>query len=206
MGKTKNYEMNMVLEYARVFKENADMGNSESSEVWLRNLAKAGGKTTVNAYFTSEDQLQNLIDEGYEVTYKDNKTGKTHNRVREGEYGIGKYIKIERLIKDIKEFKDKKTGKFKEVDFGGLPEVIYQLDGMANNRKWSFTDDGEVGNGSEAVIAFSVYNGQKSRLEAVAVTSHVEWVKGDTGLSSTFKISANNPAEVKATLDDNIPF
>jgi len=195
MGKTKNYEMNMVLEYARVFKENADMGNSESSEVWLRNLAKAGGKTTVNAYFTSEDQLQNLIDEGYEVTYKDNKTGKTHNRVREGEYGIGKYIKIERLIKDIKEFKDKKTGKFKEVDFG-----------MANNRKWSFTDDGEVGNGSEAVIAFSVYNGQKSRLEAVAVTSHVEWVKGDTGLSSTFKISANNPAEVKATLDDNIPF
>ena len=192
MANTKYYEMNMILEYPKVFKENADMGDPESSKTWLRKLAKDGGKTSVNAYFTSEEQLQTFLDDGFEVMYTDNQTGEKRSRIKEGDYGIGKFIKLERLIVDIKEFKDKKTGEFKEVDFGGLPPVIYQLDGVENNRDWVYESDGNLGHGTEAVVAFSLYNKSKTRLEAIAVTKHIPWEKEESGLSSTFKVPNSN--------------
>ena len=63
---TKTYVMDMVLQYAKVFKENADYGDPESSEKWLRKLSKDGGQTVVNAYFTSEEQIDQLLQSGYQ--------------------------------------------------------------------------------------------------------------------------------------------
>ena len=49
--------MEMVLEYAKVFEQNADMGDAESPKKWLRDLAKKGGQTKVNAYFTDQNTV-----------------------------------------------------------------------------------------------------------------------------------------------------
>lgn len=170
------YTMNMVLEYARVFQENADMGNAESGEKWLRELAKSGGQTTVNAYFTSEEQIALLEQDGFERMATNPKTGASVDRIKEGnpEFGIGKFIALKRKIEDVREIKDRKTGEFKDINFGGLPKVV-DLRDLDNKRLWSFEDDGPLGNGTEAKVMFDMYKGTTLRLEAIGVTSHVAY-------------------------------
>jgi len=75
---TKTYVMEMVLEYANVFKENADYGDPESNQKWLRELSKSGGQTAVNVYFTSEGQITQLLETGYERMATNPNTG--HNQ------------------------------------------------------------------------------------------------------------------------------
>jgi hypothetical protein len=189
---TKTYAMKMVLEYAKVFKENADYGDAESAQKWLRDLAKNGGQTAVNAYFTSEEQLQGFLQSGYERMATNPKTNEVVDTIKEGnqEYGIGKYLQLKRKITDVREYKDRKTGEFLEVDFGGIPTVIDIREGEENKRLWDYEGDGELGHGTEAYVEFEVYKGTSRRLKNLAVVNLVEY-EGETETeNSMFKVGS----------------
>ena len=171
------YTMEMVLEYAKVFEQNADMGDAESSQKWLRDLAKKGGQAVVNAYFTSQEQIDTLVGEGFERMALNPNTGQEVDRIKTTDkpFGIGQYLQLKRLISDIKEVKDRKTGQFVEVDYGGLPTVVDLTEGRENKRLWDYEADGPLGNGTRALVQFEIYNGRTVRLLNIGVLEHVAY-------------------------------
>lgn len=164
------YTMDMVFEYAKVFKENADMGDPNGNSA-QKSAAKKGGQTSVNAYFTSEEDMQQLLDEGLDPMPMGNPRIKSGNP----EFGIGKFITLKRGLDDnIHTFENKKGPV--EVNYGGLPSVVNMQDGRENRKLWVYEEDGNIGNGSKGPLKFSVYsNGSGVRLEALGVEELVEW-------------------------------
>jgi hypothetical protein len=163
------YTMEMVLEYAKIFPENADMGKADGAS-WQKKIADDGGQYIVNAYFTNQDQIDQLVADGLQTSILGNP------RIIEGnaEFGIGKYLKLKRPVPDaIKTFENK--GKEVEVNYGGAPGVV-DLRDPDNKRWWSFEDDGAIGNGTKAMVQFEVYSrGAGVRLVNVGITEHVPY-------------------------------
>ena len=60
------YTLDMVLEYAKVFPENADMGNPDGP-AWQKAIADKGGQYVVNAFFTDEEQIDRLMSDGFKL-------------------------------------------------------------------------------------------------------------------------------------------
>lgn len=186
------HTFDMVLEYARVFEQNMDKGDPEHKEKFMRDLAKNGGQTKVNCYFTSEDQIKALEQAGFSRDAINPRTGEKVDRIKEGnpEFGIGKYLTLKRKFRDLKEVKDTKTGEFKDVDFGGLPKVV-DLRNFPEKRMWSFEEDGALGNGTEAKVMFDLYKESTLRLEAIGVTKLVEYEQNQqpSGDAELFKVA-----------------
>lgn len=177
------YTMEMVLEYAKIFPENADMGNAEGA-AWQKKIADDGGQYLVNAYFTSQDQIDQLVADGLQTTILGSP------RIIDGnsEYGIGKYLKLKRPVSDVIKTFDNK-GKTVEVNYGGAPGVV-DLRDPENKRYWSFGDDGAVGNGSTAMVQFEVYSrGAGVRLVNVGITDLVEYVPMTNEDDQLFKVA-----------------
>lgn len=169
------HTFDMILSYAQVFPENADMGDEKSTEAWLRKLAKEGGQTKVNAYFTSEEQIEQLVQAGFERMATNPKSGAEVDRIKDGnpDLGIGKYITLKRKINDKREYVGK-DGELGELDFGGFPKIV-DLRDMDNKRIWSLEDDGYLGDGTAAKVKFDMYKGTSLRLEAIGITELVSW-------------------------------
>lgn len=170
------YDMKMVLEYAKVFEENYDKGDPDAPVKSAQgSVAKKGGQTVVNVYFTSEEDKQKLIAAGMDLKPMG------HDRILKGnqEFGIGEFIKLKRGYKDnIKVFENKKGGTT-EVNYGGLPKVL-DLRDPENKKLWSVADDGFLGNGTEAIVRFDLYSeGAGLRLEALAVTKLVPYEQSE---------------------------
>lgn len=176
------HTMDMVLEYAQVFEQNMDKGDPAHNEKFMRDLAKSGGQTKVNCYFTSEQQIADLIEAGFNRMALNPRTGQEVDRIKSGnaEFGIGKYITLKRKFSDIREIKDRKTGEFKEIEFGGLPKVV-DLRNYPDKKFWSFEEDGALGNGTEAKVMFDLYKESTLRLEAIGVTKLVEYEQNAGG-------------------------
>ena len=162
------FAMDMVLEYPKVFEENRDMGGDQNNAA--KKAARHNGQYVVNAYFTSEDQIQELLDGGMDPKPMGN------DRVKEGgNFGIGKFVKLTRMHDHKMTFTDK-NGKETEVDFGGAPKVVNLTNGLENKAWWSFEADGAIGNGSRATVQFETYsNGAGVRLCAIGVTDLVAY-------------------------------
>ena len=164
------YTMEMVLEYAKVFPENADMGDPNGNKT-QKSIADKGGFYIANAYFTSEGQIEQLLEDGLDPHPMNS------DRIKEGnkEFGIGKFITLKRPVPDnIKTFENKNGNV--EVNYGGQPGVVNLTDGAENRRWWSLEDDGLIGNGSKAMVQFETYsNGAGVRLKNVGVTEHVAY-------------------------------
>ena len=178
--------MEMILEYAKVFPENADMGDPDGPNAAQAVHAK-GGQYIVNAYFTSQEQIKTLLASGLQETVNG------HPRIIDGnaEFGIGKYMKLKRQVEDlVKVFQDK-SGKDVEVNYGG-PVGVVDLRDPENKRWWSFEEDGPFGNGTKAMVHFDVYRrGSGVRLVNVGVTDHVPYEaapSGDSG-DELFKVA-----------------
>lgn len=170
------YDMKMVLEYAKVFEENYDKGDPEAPAKSAQgSVAKKGGQTVVNAYFTSEGDKDKLIKAGMDLKPMG------HDRILKGnqEFGIGEFIKLKRNYKDnIKVFENKKGGTT-EVNYGGLPKVIDFRD-PENKKVWSVSEDGFLGNGTEAIVRLDLHSdGAGVRLEALAITKLVPYEQGE---------------------------
>ena len=177
------YTMDMVLEYAKVFPENADMGDPEGAQ-WQQKIADDGGQYVVNAYFTDQEQIDQLVSDGLQEVILGNP------RIVEGnpEYGIGKYLKLKRPVPDvIKVFENK--GKEVEINYGGAPGVV-DLRDLENKRWWSLEEDGALGNGTKAKVQFEVYSrGAGVRLMNVGVTELVEYVPQASEDDELFKVA-----------------
>jgi len=170
------YTMDMVLEYAKVFEQNADMGSPDGPRA-AQAIHQAGGQYIVNGYFTDEEQITKLEKEGLDLHPMNS------NRILEGnaDLGIGKYMKIKRKVSDVKTFSDKKTGEPVSVDYGGAPKVVNLTEGRENKRMWDFEGDGPLGNGTKAKVQFEVYaNGAGVRLANVGVMEHVAYEMNST--------------------------
>jgi hypothetical protein len=178
------YTMDMVLEYAKIFPENADMGNPEGSST-AQSVHEKGGQYIVNAYFTDQAQIDTLVKDGLQQAILGNP------RIIEGnaEFGIGKYMKLKRNKEDlIKVFQDR-SGKDVEVNYGGAPGVV-DLRDPENKRWWSFEEDGAVGNGSKAKVQFEVYKkGSGVRLVNVGITDLVEYTAPVSSDDELFKVA-----------------
>ena len=177
------FDMKMVLEYTRVFEENYDKGDPDAPVKSAQGtVAKKGGQTVLNAYFTSEVDKEKLIAAGLDLKPMG------HDRIKKGnqEFGIGEYIKLSRNYKEnIKVFENKKGGTT-EMNYGGLPKVL-DLRDPANKSVWSVAEDGLVGNGSEAIVRFDMYSsGAGLRLEAIAITKLVEYEQADNREKSEY--------------------
>lgn len=162
------HTMDMVLEYPRVFEGNRDMGGDKNNAAIK--AAKHNGQYVVNAYFTSEEQIEELLEAGMQPKPLG------HDRVKEGNsFGIGKFVKLVRMHDHKMTFSDK-NGKETEVDFGGAPKVVNLTNGVENKSWWTLEEDGELGNGTRAKVQFETYsNGAGLRLLAVGVTDHVSY-------------------------------
>ena len=162
------HTMDMVLEYPRVFEGNRDMGGDKNNAAIK--AAKHNGQYVVNGYFTSEGQIEELLEAGMQPKPLGN------DRVKEGNsFGIGKFVKLTRMHDHKMTFSDK-NGKETEVDFGGAPRVVNLTNGIENKSWWSLEEDGELGNGTRAKVQFETYsNGAGVRLLAVGVTDHVSY-------------------------------
>lgn len=169
------YTMEMVLEYARVFPKNADMGDADSKLKLLRDIANKGGQYVVNLYFTSEEQIKQLLAEGMDPKPMGN------DRVLNGnEFGIGKYIKAKRDVQDKLYTFTQKNGTEVEVNYGGAPGIVDLTQGAENKRWWSYDEDGPLGNGTKALVQFETYtNGAGIRIVNIGVTEHVPYEQND---------------------------
>lgn len=163
------YTLDMVLEWAKVFPENADMGDPQGNRV-ARAVADKGGQYIANAYFTDEADIDKLLEDGL------NPKPMNSDRILEGNasYGVGKFMKLKRMVTDVKTFTDR-FGKEFEKDYGGQPAVVDLTNGVENKRRWSFEDDGPLGNGTLAKVQFETYaNGSGVRLLNIGVVEYVE--------------------------------
>lgn len=167
------YTMDMVLQYAKVFPENADYGDPRGNRI-AKSIADKGGQYVVQAYFTDPSQIEELLQDGLKPIVMDNP------RIIDGDaqFGIGKYMKLKRGVTDIKTFTDR-NGKPFEKDYGGAPGIVNLTEGVDNKRAWVFSEDGPLGNGTEAKVQFDTYsNGSGVRLLNIGVTNHVPYSEG----------------------------
>ena len=162
--KTKLIAMTGFVTYAKVFNENMD-DNMDFHE-------KTEGQFNVNFYPETEDDFKTFFAAGAP------ETSMGHNTVKLGDesIGMGKYIKLKRPNKHPSGIED----------FGGAPLVFDFTEGESL-KKWSFTDDGELGNGTKVAVKVSIFGeGSRAsiRLERMAVLNHVAFdgVKSDDGV------------------------
>lgn len=177
------FDLKMVLEYPKVFAENYDKGDPEAPLKSVQGaLGRKGGQTIVNGYFTSQADIDKLIQAGLDLKPMN------YDRILDGnqEFGIGKFIKIKRDFKDnIKKF-TQKDGSVVEVNYGGLPRVIDFRDPQ-NKKDWDVEKDGFLGNGTEAIVRFDMYSdGAGIRLEAIAVTKLVPYDRDELKTPSEY--------------------
>jgi hypothetical protein len=202
------YTMEMVLEYAKIFPENADMGSPDGSKA-AKAIHDKGGQYIVNAYFTSEGQIEQLLKDGM------NPTPMNSPRVLEGnaDFGIGKFMKLKRPVPNNFKTFENKNGPV-EINYGGPIGVVNltnfprpdNWDFMSDSEKskaiaeatfdkgwWSVQEDGLIGNGTKAMVQFEMYaDGSGLRPVNIGITEHVPF----EGNNSNYDASANEMFKV----------
>lgn len=152
MSKTKYVKMTGFLEYARVFPENMD--NWEGH-------AETKGQFNVNFYPESEEEMNKYFEAGAP------KSTMGHDTFKEGnEFGIGVFTKLKRPNIHLR-----------FDNWRSAPDVFDFRDGPST-KEWSMEEDGELGNGTKAIVKVGVYgDGPRAikTLEAVAVLEHVPY-------------------------------
>ena len=189
----------MVLAYAKVFDlpedkrglpGDLDHGDAKSSEKWLRELAK-NPVATVDAYFTSEEDIGKLLEHpNFEDLVVNPQTKEESTRIKNGdpELGIGKFIKLKRKFNDTVEFVDNKTGDLKTIDKGGSPTVKI-LDTTGEESvfvEYDYNTLGSPANGTLSKVRFELYGKGATRLEALGITELVQYVPGDDSEQEDF--------------------
>ena len=152
-GKTTTVTMMGYLEYARLFPENMDNGDYHE---------KTRGQFNCNFYPETQEDYKAYFAAGAPVS------SMGHDTIKPGspEIGQGTYLKLKRpnVHQTVK-------------DWGGAPAIFDFREGESL-KKWSFEDDGELGNGTKVTVKVSVWSdGKKSiqRLDKVAILELVEF-------------------------------
>lgn len=181
MSTTKYVQINAYLEWAKIFEQNRDTAEQAKQKgVTHRGVLKAlqawDGQYTVNVVPATEEDFDKVKAVLTDIKYGGNP------RYRDAELGVGKSFQLSRKHKDTHVFKDRETGEDKEFNFGGQPDIVWWNDEKGKGTKWDIETDGLIGNGTLAVVKFSVYmsgeNPSESdtvRLEKIGVIDHVKF-------------------------------
>ena len=162
MSKTKIIKMTGFVTYAKIFNENLD-DNMDFHE-------KTEGQFNMNFYPETEKDFDTFFGAGAPQSTMG------HDTIKMGDTSLGmggKYIKLKRPNKHPSGIED----------FGGAP-LVFDFTGGESMKKWSFTEDGELGNGTKVAVKVSIYGeGPRAsiRLERVAVLDHVAYEGGSSG-------------------------
>jgi hypothetical protein len=163
-NKARYVIMEGYLEYARVFNQNMD-SNPEFHPT---------GQFNVNFYPATQEDADKFFDAGIQPKFRGTPRLKAP---KSGEgYGIGKYIKL------------KRDNVHRIAELGGQPQIVH-WSGEEQGKGWSFTEDGELGNGTKALVKVVVYGqGERAghRLEKVGVIEHVPYEAGADAGSTRF--------------------
>jgi len=158
-GTTTIVSMTGFVEYARIFKEVMDDNEYH---------AKTQGQFNVNFYPEDNSGFEAYFKAGAPVSSMGHDTIKLGN----SELATGKFLKLKRV--NVHGYSE---------EWGGAPIVFDFREGVST-KKWDYTTDGAVGNGSKVTVKVNVWtDGKKSimRLEKVAVHCLVEYVEGEGG-------------------------
>tara|TARA_R110000764_G_scaffold186538_1_gene271929 strand:- start:335 stop:844 length:510 start_codon:yes stop_codon:yes gene_type:complete len=155
MANTTVIAMTGFIEYARVFTDNMD-ANMDFHE-------KTKGQYNVNFYPETDGDFDKFFAAGAPPSAMGHDTIKIGNP----EVGSGKFLKLKRPNQHPSGIED----------FGGAPLVFDFREGEST-KKWSFENDGELGNGTKATVKVSIYGeGPRAsiRLEKLAIMDLVEY-------------------------------
>ncbi len=167
---TKYVQARGYIEWAKVFEDNRDR---ESTNKGVNKMLKeVEGVYKMNFYPADAQEWAKVKASGIsEDMYGGNK------RFKKGsDFGTGEYFELKRKHKDMREVKGE------EVNFGGPVPVVWWNEEKGLGTPWSREADGNIGNGSEVVVKFSVYGegtGQTVRLEKVGVVEKLVY-EGET--------------------------
>lgn len=173
-GKTKYVQLRGYIEWAQVFEDNRD---KESTNPKVQKMLKAcDGQYKMRFYPADEEELEKAKASGLtEELY-----GGSQRFKNGSDLGAGVYFELKRKHKDKKTF-TQKDGTEKEEDFGGPPEIVWWNDDRRND-PWNREIDGNLNNGAEAVVKFTVYGddtGQTVRLLKIGVIENGVYEQGE---------------------------
>lgn len=177
MAKTYWIQIEAQLEWAKLFYDIRDR-NSTDRKV-QKMLDKHDGQYSVSVIPTTQEDLDKVKEYLSEKVYGGNPRFKTNADGKE-------FFVIKRKHTDIKEFRDKKTGELSEVELGGEPEIVWWNEEKGYGTPFDKDVDGFIGNGSKAVIKFTMYgdlqdDGATVRLEKVGIIDLVPYSGGQGG-------------------------
>ena len=187
MAKTTYVQINAFLNWAKVFEQNRDTAerakkNGVTHKGVIKFLEKYDGQYLVDVVPATEDDLAKAQAVLTDVLYGGNP------RYKDSDLGAGKSFQLSRRHDDKHTFKDRETGQPKEFDFGGQPEIVWWNDDKGKGTPWDIETDGLIGNGTLAVVKFSVYMSEATpsasdtvRLEKIGIIDHVAFESDNNG-------------------------
>lgn len=189
---SKRYYITAHIDWAKVFEQNRD--KTGPNNAW----EDRGGACTVVAW----------LDEEAQKIFKDSGSRMTYQK---------KYDEAEGEKITLKDAKGRKAIQFRRYwthplypELGGAPNVVH-----ADGTPWDIKEDGLIGNGSVAIICFTVYDtktGPGTRLEGLQIIEHVPYESDKEYEEPTmFKPREEKPktkqqTKSKPALEDDIPF
>lgn len=188
---SKRYYITAHIDWAKVFEQNRDKTGPNGA--W----EDRGGACTVVAWL-DEDAQKTFKESGSRLTYM-----KKYDE-KEGEKVTLKNDKGHKAIQFRRYFQHHIEG------LGGAPEVVH-----ADGTPWDIDEDGLIGNGSKAIVCFTVYDtktGPGTRLEGVQILEHISYESDKEYNPSLFRSreeTSDKPKdtkEKKPVLEDDIPF
>ena len=152
-----------TAQFAKVFEGQQDLGANLPEGSDQRNkLESCKGQFVMNL-FMDKDTKKKAIADGIPTK---GMTGQLWKETDDGEI----YYKCTRKNFNTK-FTDKVTGE--QGVLMGPPKVFMQEEGGI--REWNLETDGAIGNGSEVVVKFNVWQDKISEMEAIKVVNHVKY-------------------------------
>ena len=156
--KTTIIKMTGFVTYAKVFTENMD-SNMDFHE-------KTQGQFNMNFYPETEEDFRTFFAAGA----PESSMGHDTIKIGDSSIGLGKYFKLKRP----------NVHPAGIDDFGGAP-LVFDFTGGESLKKWSYAEDGELGNGTKVLVKVSIFGeGSRAsiRLERIAVLDHVVYEGG----------------------------
>jgi len=158
-----------TAQFAKVFEGQQDLGANLPEGSDQRNkLESCKGQFVMNL-FMDKDTKKKAIADGIPTK---GMTGQLWKETDDGEI----YYKCTRKNFNTK-FTDKVTGE--QGVLMGPPKVFMQEDNGI--REWNLETDGAIGNGSEVVVKFNVWQDKISEMEAIKVVNHVKYEPEEGG-------------------------
>ena len=165
--KSKYVYVDCTLEWAKLREEDRDMGPEDGSDM-AKNFEDKQGVYVVNCYIDEGTRVKmikdGIPDKGLQAQlFKTDKEGRVYYKATSPHFNP--------------KFVDQETGE-QGVIIG--PPEVFDGEGDALT-PWDWKSKGLIGNGTKAIVKFSVWDGKITTLQAIKVTDHVVYEREEVG-------------------------